>query len=514
MAGSLRFWRRSYAFTAGATVVVVAFADFFFYRHVVGWTAALIAAMLIGALAFRQTRFLSSIGGRLLFLASVGLLLALVEQPTWFNVSYLIVCLGGLALTNHRGWESDFSRWVQRWIRWAMTGWTRLFLDNSVVARWLMRHGISMSWSRRLSAWSIPAVLGAAFVGVFAWANPIISGWFADLGSWVLARIEDIPDLLNPLRILFWLIAAVFVWMLLRGRATRKMKGPYPPQFAPIVEQPKDIAADLVVRCLILFNVIFAVENILDLAYLWGHHALPTGTEYKQYVRRGAYPLVAAALMAGAFVLITFRPGSNTEKSRAARKLVYVWIAQTILLTISAAWRLIRYIDLTELTRLRVASAVWFVLVGIGLMYIVRRIMGRRDNRWLVNVNALTAVVILYPCCFINFDGMIASFNANHCAEVGGAGSRLDIEYFEDLGPASVAALDSVRDRIAFEPKREQAKQISDDLHTELAADLSNWRGWTWRRQRTATAVAQIQLAQAKTSGANQVALVPIQRDH
>jgi hypothetical protein len=516
MLGSVRSWRRSYAFTLAATVMLVAAADYFFYGHIVGWTAALIAAMLIGALVFRESKFLASVGGRALLLASVGLLLALVEQPTWFNIAYLIMCLGALSLTNRRGWESDFVRWFRRWTRWAITGWTRLFLDNSLAARWLMRHGVSPTIAKKISGWSIPAILGAIFIGIFAWANPIISNWFSGLGDWLWARIEEIPDLLNPLRILFWLISAAFVWALLRGRATRRArtKGAYPSPLAPVETPSTEIAADLVVRCLIVFNVIFAVENLLDLTYLWGHHAMPTGTEYKQYVRRGAYPLVAAALMAGAFVLVTFRPGSVSEKSRLARRLVYVWIGQTILLTISAASRLVRYIDLTELTRLRVASAIWFVLVAIGLAYVIWRIMGRRDNRWLINVNALTALVILYPCCFVNFDGMIANFNAAHCSEAGGDGSRLDIEYFEELGPTSVAALDSVRDRITFAPKREQAQEISDRLHAQLDSELADWRGWTWRRQRTAEAAQHIALAKAKSNSENQVALAPADAAH
>jgi hypothetical protein len=36
------------------------------------------------------------------------------------------------------------------------------------------------------------------------------------------------------------------------------------------------------------------------------------------------------------------------------------------LLTVSAAWRLEKYIVMTELTRLRVASAIWFLLVALG----------------------------------------------------------------------------------------------------------------------------------------------------
>ena len=127
------------------------------------------------------------------------------------------------------------------------------------------------------------------------------------------------------------------------------------------------IPAAMVIRCLILFNFVFAVELTLDLFMVLSQQFGGDATAFKTYVRRGAYPLVAAALLAGAFVLVTFRPGSATEKSNAARKLVYLWIGQTIILTLSAVWRLERYIELTELTRLRIASIVWFTLVGLGL---------------------------------------------------------------------------------------------------------------------------------------------------
>jgi len=218
--------------------------------------------------------------------------------------------------------------------------------------------------------------------------------------------------------------------------------------------------------------------------------------------------LVAAALLAGAFVLVTFRPGSEIESSVAARKLVYTWIGQTILLTVSAAWRLQKYIDITELTRLRVASAVWFLLVALGLFYIIRRIVGGRSNAWLVNVNALTALIVLYPCCFVNFDGLIADFNAVHCQEAGGEGITLDIEYMRDLGTPALAALDSIRDKIALEPRRKFAERVSTDLHAQLATELSDWHSWTWRRQRSERAAEQVAAAKGRSSTTPQLAQV------
>jgi hypothetical protein len=258
------------------------------------------------------------------------------------------------------------------------------------------------------------------------------------------------------------------------------------------------IPASMVIRCLILFNLVFAVEIALDLFVMFSAQYGTDGTAFKMYVRRGAYPLVAAALLAGAFVLVTFRPGSETERSPWARKLVYFWIGQTILLTLSAMWRLVRYIDLTELTRLRVASTVWFILVGLGLFYIIWRIVRGRSNAWLINVNAVTALLILYPCCFLNFDGMIAGFNARHCEEVGGGGSPLDIAYFENLGTPALPALDSVRDRLIGNARREWAKEVSDRLHAELDADVNDWRSWTWRRARTAHAAQEVRLAKTR----------------
>ena len=56
-------------------------------------------------------------------------------------------------------------------------------------------------------------------------------------------------------------------------------------------------------RSLILFNALFAVQTVLDLIYLWGGASLPDGMSHAEYAHRGAYPLVATALLAAAFVL-------------------------------------------------------------------------------------------------------------------------------------------------------------------------------------------------------------------
>ena len=56
-----------------------------------------------------------------------------------------------------------------------------------------------------------------------------------------------------------------------------------------------------ILRSLILFNLLFAVQTVLDVAYLWGNATLPADISYASYAHRGAYPLILTALLAAGF---------------------------------------------------------------------------------------------------------------------------------------------------------------------------------------------------------------------
>jgi hypothetical protein len=499
-------WRRSYAFVVFSTIAIVSAADFLLYNHTLGWTAAAVAALMFAAIALRNARFLRTTGGQVFAVLMVGLLVALVEQPTWLNIAYALLCLAALAIINSSGWEPDFWPWIGRIGRWLGVGWAQVFLDNGLVVRFLLRRGVSPRTARGIAAWIVPGLLASVFVAIFAIGNPILAQWLSTTADWIGRTLSHLPDLISLSRFTFWLGFATLGWMLQRGRVRPRgrhtAKGSTEagdetvgePWRALIDTRPPHlyIPPAFVVRCLLLFNVVFALENVLDLRYLFDPSKLPPGTSYTEYVHRGAYPLIAAAILAGAFVLFTFRPHSETERSRACRGLVYGWIGQTILLTLTASWRLVVYVKLYELTRLRIASAIWFGLVSLGLSFIVWRIVRQRSNAWLVNINALTALAVLYPCCFLNFDGYIADFNARHCAESGGPGIGLDIEYLYHLGTPALPALDRMTDRIALEPRRQLARRLSEDLHRQLACELEDWHSWTWRRQRSERAAEEV----------------------
>tara|TARA_B100000941_G_C28470502_1_gene536144 strand:- start:602 stop:1465 length:864 start_codon:yes stop_codon:yes gene_type:complete len=238
----------------------------------------------------------------------------------------------------------------------------------------------------------------------------------------------------------------------------------------------------VVLRCLIVFNLIFALQSVLDIRYLLYGAALPDGMSHSMYARRGAYPLVATALLAGLFVLVTFRDGGISEKLKTARLLVYFWIAQNMLLLASAAWRLSIYIEAYTLTRWRFAAGIWMGMVTIGFTLIILRIVTGRTNTWLRQANILLLIVVLYGCCFINFDGMIARYNVSQCREIKGKGVAIDLDYLTELGIESIPALRQLQAKSNDKDKANQARQLADHLSEHVDAQLSNWRGWTWQR--------------------------------
>jgi hypothetical protein len=279
---------------------------------------------------------------------------------------------------------------------------------------------------------------------------------------------------LMPDRVFFWLFLGAILWGVCRIRYKRT--------HFPEIGAGRTLTLSLLARCLLLFNAVFAVQTVMDCTYLWGGAALPGGMTYAEYAHRGAYPLIATALIAGLFVLLTFRAGLPTQETTVVRRLLYVWLAQNILLTLNSLWRLHLYVEVYSLTRLRFAAAIWMLLVSAGIILIVWRIYAGKSNSWLLNANFVTLLAVLYVCCFINFDSIISNYNARNCREVAGRGVPLDIQYLEQIGVESLPALIWYQHRGNDPLKSARAQLAVDRLIADLENDSKNWRAWTFRK--------------------------------
>ena len=456
-------------------------ADFLFWKQPVGWTPGLYGLLLAGAILLWERSLPRGAPGLIVTAALALLCASCVEDPNRLGLALGLLGLVSLAFIARQGWSASGPVWLARWLLFIAAGWVRPVSDTLIFLRAQRSAGAGRSTGGNLLRnWSLGAALSFVFLALFAAANPIISTWLRNL-------LRDFLDLVDALpsagRFLMWALVGVGVWALLRFR-TRV------PRAAPTALTPGvrlgglKLSPGVIVRCLILFNLVFAVQTALDVRYLWGGARLPAGMTYAEYAHRGAYPLVATALLAAVFVLAAFRGGPHARAMLAARRLVYLWLAQNIFLVVSAGWRLKLYVEVYTLTRWRVAAALWILLVVCGLAWIVVRILSGRSNLWLINANMLTALLVLYACSFADVDGFIARFNVRHCKELGGAGRSLDLAYLEALGPDALpAVLRFAREAEAPSRRRETAATVAA-LRAELAHSLRDPRGWTLRRRR------------------------------
>ena len=238
-----------------------------------------------------------------------------------------------------------------------------------------------------------------------------------------------------------------------------------------------------ILRSLIVFNLMFAVQSVLDAAYLWGGVALPDGMTYASYAHRGAYPLIVTALIAAGFVLAALKPGSATSGDALIKRLVYLWVAQNIALVVSSILRLDLYVGIYALTYWRVAAFAWMGLVAAGLALIIARIALGKSNKWLLTANFLTLSATLYACCYINFAGLIAGYNVDHSFEMSGQGTSLDTWYLRELGPAAFPAIDRYlagRDILA-DPTLSEIASARAGAGDWYRRSQENWRGWSLR---------------------------------
>jgi hypothetical protein len=332
-----------------------------------------------------------------------------------------------------------------------------------------------------LITWVVPLGIFVIFVWLFASANPLIEHGLLQID------LHATLNLLNPWRMAFWVLLAGVIWPLIFRRSNRRSI-PQAEVGAKMDGKPSDLdyflGAKATLRSLILFNALFALQSVLDLTYLWGGVSLPDGMSHAEYAHRGAYPLIVTALLAAGFVLIAMRPGGPAEQSRLIRPLVLAWTGQNILLVISSILRLDLYVAVYSLTYLRLAAFIWMGLVAMGLLLILIQIILRKPNSWLVAANAATLALILYACCFIDAPRLVATYNVEHCREVGGTGPNLDVQYLGSLGPQAQLALEPHRKEVPA-LLRAMDRQFPDAR--DFFAHSKNWRAWsfrTWRLQR------------------------------
>ena len=454
--------RHRFLIKCATVVALVTLFDRLFPNALAGAGIGIFAVAWLIGLSVARADVRASRLARCALAATAVFAAALVDDPGPLAWMLFWSALSAAALLPKAVAFDDAWHWGARLVLHALTGIAKPFADLRRLAR--RRQGARTSPAALAGLLALPLVGGAAFLILFAAANPLIEQALAAIR---LPRLD---------RLLLWTVVALCLWPSLRPHAAVMRVAarlPDPEPSLPGTSLPSVLIA------LALFNAIFAVQNALDIAFLWSGGALPAGMTQTEYVHRGAYPLIVTALIAGVMALAMLRPGSASERHPLARRLVTLWVAQNLILVASSALRTIDYIDASMLTGWRIAALAWMALVALGLVLIGWRILAGRSARWLINWNALAAAMVLTVCTFVDLGAVAAAWNVRAREP-----RTIDLCYLHEVGDGALVPLIRLERRPMDAAMRDRVRYVREQLFGELRSAQARRDGWTPRGAR------------------------------
>lgn len=446
-------------------VLLTLFADLLFWHQNLGISVVLFALALSSSILALKPGGASRRQTVTAFLFELICNLPVVEQLQ--PLSFLFTVIGVIVLIV---W-AVYGRVVEWWqaalafLRISLVG--PLVLPVTIVEE-LKGAQAKMDLNRQVKALILPMSVGLVFLFLLASANPILERFLEQFSA---------LEFLSPNQVsrgLFWIVTASLIWPYLNLR--EKWLGPVAkaPRFRPA--QTSSWLATIfnavsVRNSLVLFNILFLIQTVMDIGVLTGGMSLPEGMSYARYAHRGAYPLVATALLAGVFAIATHK---MIKEDRFQQRLLYLWLGQNLFLIITAGYRLSLYVETYTLTYLRVAAFIWMLLVFIGLVLTIVQISRSKSVPWLVRCNLLALLGTLYLCCFVNFAFVIADYNVQNA----GTATRFDTRYICELGEQALPLI------LEHEQKTGASMCGRYTQGMPIFEPITNWREWGFRKWR------------------------------
>jgi hypothetical protein len=448
--------RERFGRQAVAILLIVVLGDFLFWQRAPGVSVAIFAAAILAVSVGHAGAAARWRPAALLIVCA----LPVAAHLQALSLAFLAIGLvAALIWAQHPGSASEvLLRATARFLRRLPQRWLDL-VDPRRITGWKAARpggdGVGRALPTLLRNWAFPLGGGLVFAALLMNANP------------VLARLLQIdPDPWNAVqRLLFWAGIAVFATPLISPVPVIVPAEPGVAAARPATSFARfGINPGSVLRALVLFNLLIGAQSLTDLSILLSGAERPAGLTLSEYARRGAYPLLATAMLAGAFALAA-RP--HLDDHRLIRPLLVLWLAQNMVLCGAAALRLQLYVEAFGLTYLRIYAMIWIGLVGAGLGFTLWQVLAGRSNLWLVVRCATLGVATLYVCSFVNFAQLIAAQNLER--------PDPDLAYLCSLGPEAAGPI------IASRLARETDFGIELGDCRIVVPEIRDWRQWGFR---------------------------------
>ncbi|WP_059046921.1 DUF4153 domain-containing protein [Paenibacillus rubinfantis] len=313
---------------------------------------------------------------------------------------------------------------------------------------------LARSYTNRKIADRRKQAIGKVLLGVLI-AFPllvIVVGLLTSADSSFDRLLSRIPDWLNAsfsfgdgfIRVIYVLVLGLllfgYLWGFVSPRPDSATGGAVPAENkveAP-VEMPR-LDPLVAATVLILINIVYVLFASLQFSYLFGawQGALPADQSYAEYARSGFFELIAVSAINFAILAVMLTFGSKAGKGmrRLNDTLLYILVACSAVMLVSAFTRLLLYEEAYGYTYIRFLSHAFMLYLAVLLVCAGLRI--RFAALPLAKCFIVVSLAAYVALNYANMDRVIASKNIERYRETG----QIDVEYLASLSPDAVPGL-------------------------------------------------------------------------
>ncbi|MDR2721860.1 MAG: DUF4173 domain-containing protein [Coriobacteriaceae bacterium] len=313
-------------------------------------------------------------------------------------------------------------------------------------------------------------------------ADVVFKGYFSDVIAW-LQGIEPFESLWKTLRVVLvfpLFFSLLYVAYQQEGSRFKAFFAPLNPEVnkADVAEGTKPLISSVAslayATTLIVLDVVYAVFVVVQFTYLFGgSEVLAISGGYANYARSGFFELVAVAGINLAAVLgaVCFAKAHGATKV-ILRVCEVILIGATLVILVSAYWRMNLYIEVFGLSLLRALTLLGMAFIAICLVGVGVKVFKERFVFFRVFFIAGISLWIAFN--YINIDARIAEYNVQ--GYLGGTIEQVDVEYLALLSPETLPALE----KLAAEEPSYEADLAYWKEHYQQRKESLPWQKWSY----------------------------------
>lgn len=316
----------------------------------------------------------------------------------------------------------------------------------------------------------LPIAILILFTALYSNANEVFAKYLNELTNGISVFFTNIYNFLfadlNFARVLHVILGIFFTAAILFGlkgngveklelmcdeQLTRKRKGKdrgFAYEFAELfmgsfIKRKMALKTENIigVLCFALLNLLLLFLNLIDLSTLWLSTQKEAANVYASELHGGTNALIFSIVLAMLVILYFFNGNLNFyRKNKTLKLLAIIWIVQNTFLVLSVWLRDYNYIVMYGLTYKRIGVAVFLLLCSTGLVTVYLKVVKRKTFFFLFKANGLAWYLLLFVCCFVNWDVFIVEYNLKNQKA-----SSIDIDHLSELSDHALPLLDQNR---------------------------------------------------------------------